>query len=95
MVMTARHLPISTLFLAAIWQPSAAALATAQICGRQKQVVTLVGIDMDVMTLTTSTPCVLAGTFTITLGAMARSSCASTIIFSVSVMSRGSNCPEM
>src|SRR3989338_3878200 len=95
MVMTARHRLISTLFFRAILTPNLAALATAHICGKVKQVVTLVGIASEVNTFTTSTPWVLAGTFIMTLGAIERISRACFIIWSVSVRSLGSSCPEM
>ena len=86
---------MSTPFFSAIFTPSAAAFATAQICGSVKQVVTLVGMPREVTTFTTSTPSPLAGTFTITLGAIARISCASLIMRSVSVSRRGSSCPDV
>ena len=56
-----------TLFFSAIFMPAMAASAEAMICGRVKQVVVLVLIPLEVRILSTSMPCMLAGTLIITL----------------------------
>ena len=72
-----------------------AALAEAMICGSVKQVVVLVLMPLEVRILSTSMPCMLAGTLIMTFGLMARSSSASVTIWSTSVNRRGSSWPEI
>ena len=67
-VITPRQREVSTPFFLAIASPSAAALAAAMTWGTVKQTVTFVEMPFEVRWRTTSTPSMLAGTLTMTLG---------------------------
>ena len=76
-VITARQWPRSTPSCSASAMPSLAARADARICGRVKHTVVLVEMPLAVSCLTTSMPCMLAGTLIITFGLRLLSSTAS------------------
>ena len=77
MVMTARHLLVSTLFFCASSWPARVASAEPRICGSVKHVVVLVLMPLEARIFSTSMPSMLAGTLIITFGLSARSSSAS------------------
>ena len=94
-VITARHRLMSTPFFSAIFTPSAAAFATAQICGSVKQVVTLVGMPREVSDLDHLDAFGAGRHLDHHVGRNRPDLLGIAIMRSVSVIRRGSSWPEM